>query len=190
MWLVPFSGEATRQGILIVADHMPPDQPHTPCALRCNRPKHLRRMLAARRDLAHLSPSTRERVHRANSSVATLASSTSAAVTSTASSKPNTVHHHVALPPVHILGVIAAPLLAAGGGVDRLAVDACGGAGVVGLLGGADLAAEQVMEVVHDAVATPLIEIPPGRAPGRQYTSPGTLLLTYGTVSTRARASV
>src|SRR5262249_42195660 len=34
----------------------------SPCARRSDRPKHLRPMLAARRDLVHLSPSTRERV--------------------------------------------------------------------------------------------------------------------------------
>ena len=36
--------------------------PRSACARRSDRPKHLRRMLAARRDRVHLSPSTRERV--------------------------------------------------------------------------------------------------------------------------------
>ena len=78
------------------------------------------------------------------------------------------IDDNVALPPVDVLGIVAAPLLAAGGRVDRLAVDAGGGPGVVGLLDGADLAAEQVMDDVQRAVATPLVEISPHGAPGRQ----------------------
>ena len=72
------------------------------------------------------------------------------------------------LPAVDVLGVVAAPLLAAGGGVDRLAVDARGGAGVVGLLRRADLRAEQVVDRVQGAVVPPLVEVPPDGALGRE----------------------
>ena len=69
---------------------------------------------------------------------------------------------------VHVLEVVAAPLRTAGGRVDRLAVNAGGGAGVVGLRGRAGLAAERVVDGVQGAVVPPLIEIPPDGAPGRQ----------------------
>src|SRR5262249_16907221 len=74
----------------------------------------------------------------------------------------------MALPPVHILEVVLAPLLTAGGGVHRLAVHAGGGARMVGLLGGADFLAEPVVDGVQGAVVPPLIEIPPHGALGRQ----------------------
>src|SRR5262245_61218052 len=74
----------------------------------------------------------------------------------------------MALPPVHILEVVPAPLLAAGGGVDRLAVHAGRGPGMVGLLGGADLLAEPVVDGVQGAVVPPLVEIPPHGALGRE----------------------
>ena len=91
-------------------------------------------------------PSSRE-----NSSVAARASSTSAAVTRTASSRPR-LSTTIWRFPVDVLEVVAAPLLAAGGGVDRLAVDARGGAGVVRLLHRADLAAEPVVDQVQGAI--------------------------------------
>src|SRR5262245_40052201 len=74
----------------------------------------------------------------------------------------------MALPPVHILEVVPAPLLAAGGGVDRLAVHAGRGPGMVGLLGGADLLAEPVVDGVQGAVVPPLVEIPPHGTLGRE----------------------
>jgi hypothetical protein len=70
----------------------------------------------------------------------------------------------VAFPAVDVLGVVAAPPLAAGGRVDRLAADTRGGAGMVGLLGGANLAAEQVTDLVRGAVAPPLVDLPPDGA--------------------------
>ena len=82
--------------------------------------------------------------------------------------QPHAVHDDMALPAVDVLGVVPAPLLAAGGGVDRLAVDAGGGAGVVGLLRGADLAAKPVVDRVEGAVAPPLVEVPPDGTLGRE----------------------
>src|SRR5262249_46515177 len=52
--------------------------------------------------------------------------------------------------------------------VDRLAVDARRGAGVVGLLRRADLRAEQVVDPVQGAVPAPLVEVPPDGALGGQ----------------------
>src|SRR5271166_1225475 len=69
---------------------------------------------------------------------------------------------------VHILEVVAAPLLAAGTGVDRLAVDAGAGARVVGLLGRAGLRAEPIVGEIQGAVAPPLVEVPPDGALGRE----------------------
>ena len=82
--------------------------------------------------------------------------------------QPHPVDHEMALPAVHVLGVVPAPLRAAGGGVDRLAIDARGGAAVVGLLGRADLAAEPVVDLVQGPVMPPLVEVPPDRALGRE----------------------
>src|SRR5262249_47947105 len=82
--------------------------------------------------------------------------------------QPHAVHDDVPLPAVDILEVVAAPLLAPGGRVDGLAVDAGGGPGVVGLLGGADLAAELVVDRVQRAVAPPCVEVPPDGALGRE----------------------
>src|SRR5205085_7488328 len=65
-------------------------------------------------------------------------------------------------------GVVPAPLLAAGGGIDRLAVHAGGGPRGVGLLLGADLRAEGVVDGVEGAVVTPLVEVAPGGAFGRE----------------------
>src|SRR5512135_1376733 len=74
----------------------------------------------------------------------------------------------MALPAVDVLGVVAAPLLAPRGRVDRLAVDARRGAGVVGLLHRADLASEPIMDPVQSAVPTPLVEVAPDGALGRE----------------------
>src|SRR5512142_3502416 len=74
----------------------------------------------------------------------------------------------MALAAVDVLGVVAASLLAPGGRVDRLTVDARRGAGVVGLLRRAGLAAEQVMDPVQSAVPTPLVEVAPDGALGRE----------------------
>src|SRR5438093_1174477 len=62
---------------------------------------------------------------------------------------------------VHTLGVVPAPLLAAGGRVHRLAVHAGGGARRVGLRRGADLAAQGVVDGVEGAVVAPLVEVAP-----------------------------
>ena len=72
----------------------------------------------------------------------------------------------MAFPPVDVLEVVAAPLLATRGGVDRLAVDAGGGAGVVRLLHRADLAAEPVVDGVQGAIVPPPVEVPPDGALG------------------------
>jgi hypothetical protein len=74
----------------------------------------------------------------------------------------------VSLPPFDVLGVVAASLFAARGRVDRLAIDARRGARAVGLPGRADLAAEQVVELIEGAVAAPLVEVPPDGALGRE----------------------
>src|SRR5208337_2760429 len=74
----------------------------------------------------------------------------------------------MAFPTVDVLGVIPAPLLAARGGVDRLAVDARRGPGRVGLLSRADLAAKKVVDGFEGAVVSPLVEVPPDGALGRK----------------------
>src|SRR3954447_20984306 len=80
--------------------------------------------------------------------------------------RPQAVHHEMTLPALDILGIVAAPLLAAGGRVDRRAVDAGGGAGVVGLLLRSDLLAQRVVERVQGAVAPPAVEVAPDGALG------------------------
>jgi hypothetical protein len=85
-----------------------------------------------------------------------------------AQQQSHAVDHDVALPAVDVLGVVATPLFAAGGGVDRLAVDARGGAGMVGLLRRADFTAERVVDRVQRAVVPPLIEVSPDGALGRE----------------------
>src|SRR3954451_18200163 len=82
------------------------------------------------------------------------------------------------LPAVHVLMIVAAPLLAAGGRVDRLAVDARGGAGVIRLLRGADLLAERVVDRVQDAVAPPAVEVAPDGALGGEVAGEVTPLAT------------
>src|SRR3954451_24395904 len=82
------------------------------------------------------------------------------------------------LPAVHVLMIVAAPLLAAGGRVDRLAVDARGGAGVIRLLRGADLRAERVVDRVQDAVAPPSVEVAPDGALGGEGAGEVTPLAT------------
>src|SRR3982751_4703810 len=74
----------------------------------------------------------------------------------------------MALPPVDVLGVVPPPLLAPGGRVDRLAVDARRGAGVVRLLPGTDLLAEEVVDGVEGAVGPPPVEVAPDGALGGQ----------------------
>src|SRR6516165_4756874 len=74
----------------------------------------------------------------------------------------------MALPPVHVLGVVPTPLFAAAGGINRLAVHAGAGARVVRLLGRADLAAEQVVDLVQRPILTPLVEVAPDGALGRE----------------------
>src|SRR5512135_3926851 len=76
------------------------------------------------------------------------------------------------LPAVDVLGVVAAPLLAPGGRVERSAVDARRRAGVVGLLPRANLAAEPVMDPAQGAVPTPPVEVAPDGAPGREVGRP------------------
>src|SRR4051794_18377700 len=49
-----------------------------------------------------------------------------------------------------------------------LAVDAGGGAGMIGLLGGAHLPTQGIMEPVQGPVPSPAIEVPPDGAPGRE----------------------
>jgi site-specific DNA recombinase len=78
------------------------------------------------------------------------------------------VHDDMPFPTVDVLGVVAAPLLTAGTGVDRLAVDTGGRPGMVRLLGGPGLAAEPVVDGVQDAPATPSVEVPPDGALGRE----------------------
>src|SRR5271157_6670197 len=72
----------------------------------------------------------------------------------------------MAFPAIDVLGVVPAPLLAARGGVARLAVDARRGPGRVGLLLRADLAAEQVVDRFERAVVSPLVEVSPDGALG------------------------
>src|SRR6516225_2420228 len=72
------------------------------------------------------------------------------------------------LPPVDVLGVVPPALLAPGGRVDRLAVDTRRGAGVIRLLPGADLLAEEVMNGVEGSVGPPPVEVTPDGALGGQ----------------------
>ena len=58
----------------------------------------------------------------------------------------------MSLAAVNVLGVVATPGLAPAGRVDRLAVDAGRGAGMIGLLGGPDLAPQRVVEPVQSSV--------------------------------------
>src|SRR5262249_6459228 len=74
----------------------------------------------------------------------------------------------VALPPVDLLGVVPAPLLAAAGRIDRLTVDARCGARMVGLLGGPGAATQGVMDPVQRPVPPPPVEVAPDGAPGRE----------------------
>src|SRR5262249_35300598 len=74
---------------------------------------------------------------------------------------------------VDVLGVVAAALLASAGGVHRLAVDAGGGARGIGLLGGADFGAEQVVDDIEGAVVPPLVEVAPDGGLGREILGQG-----------------
>ena len=62
--------------------------------------------------------------------------------------------------------VVPAPRLAAGGGVNRLAIDAGGGPGVIRLLRRADPATQRVVDRLQGAIVPPLVEVPPDGAPG------------------------
>src|ERR1700722_5748525 len=74
----------------------------------------------------------------------------------------------MALAAIDVLGVVPAALLAAAGGIDRLAIDAGGGPGCVGLLGRADLFAEPVVDLLQGAVVPPLVEVTPDGTLGRE----------------------
>src|SRR5271166_997959 len=76
------------------------------------------------------------------------------------------VDHDMTFPAVDVLGIVAAPLLAPGGRVDRLTVDARRRSGVVGLLHRADLAAKEVVELLQGPVSSPLVEVTPDGALG------------------------
>ena len=78
------------------------------------------------------------------------------------------VHHDMAFPAVDVLGVVATPLLAAAGRVDRLAVNAGRGTGVVRLLHRPHLAAEDVVDPVQGPIPPPLVEVAPDGALGRE----------------------
>ena len=74
----------------------------------------------------------------------------------------------MAFPTIDVLGIVAAPMFATGSRIDRLAVYARGGAGMVGFLLRASLAAEQVVNHVQGSIMTPLVEVTPDRALGRE----------------------
>jgi hypothetical protein len=74
----------------------------------------------------------------------------------------------MALPPIDILGVVAAERFAAGAGIDRLAVDAGRVARAPGLVLLADLRAQGVMDLLQGAVLAPLLEVAPDGALGRE----------------------
>ena len=72
----------------------------------------------------------------------------------------------MAFPTVHILGVVASPLLPARGRVDRLAIYAGCGPWRVGFLLSPYLATQRVMDSVQGSIVPPLVKVPPGRRPG------------------------
>lgn len=80
------------------------------------------------------------------------------------------VHDDLTLQPTDVLGVVAAPMFTAGGGVQRMAVSDSRGARVVGLRGRADLAAKLVVDRVQGAVASTSVEVPPNGTLGRKVT--------------------
>src|SRR3954447_25708640 len=77
------------------------------------------------------------------------------------------VHHDVAFAAIDVLGVVPAPLLAAGGGVHRLAVHAGRSPRRVRFLLGADLLAEQVVDGIQGTIVPPLVEVAPDGTLGR-----------------------
>src|SRR5207244_2290166 len=70
--------------------------------------------------------------------------------------------------PIDVLGVVSAALFAAGGRIDRLAIDAGGGAWSIRLLLRPDLAAQRVVDGVQGAVVPPLVEVTPHGTLGRE----------------------
>ena len=74
----------------------------------------------------------------------------------------------MAFPLIDILGVVPATLLAAGRRIDRLAIDAGGGAGLVRFLRRADFRAQQIVDYLEGAVVPPLIKVAPHGGPGRK----------------------
>jgi hypothetical protein len=72
------------------------------------------------------------------------------------------------MPGRSILDIIPAALLAPGGRVGRLAVDARRGPGIAGPPRRADLAAEPVVDPVQRPVAKPLVEVALDGALGRE----------------------
>ena len=82
--------------------------------------------------------------------------------------QPHAVHDDVAFAAVHVLGVVPAALLSARGRIDRLAVHARRGAGRLRFLRRADFATEKVVDRIERAVASPLVEVTPDGAFGRE----------------------
>ena len=82
--------------------------------------------------------------------------------------QPHAVHDDVAFAAVHVLGVVPAALLPARSRINRLAVHARRSSGRPRFLRRADFATEKVVDRLERTVASPLVEVTPDGAFGRE----------------------